>query len=334
MKKINFSKLGLLSALVFILSSIFAFGQSPVAISALPAVGTPVGTDVLPVVNGGSTKKITLNQVKNFVGSYWNKSGSDLNYNAGNVAIGTTSALYKLDVVGDQHNSGGIYFGTGGQNLSQGTFDNGYGGNQGISLNCAVGYELNWQAGHLTASYGGGSGFIPVAIDSGLVVNKTFGYGINNPRYEFDVKLDSIIGSAWIGTKNSNGLLISSTDGGLTGIGDILNNGNKSLIGVLDTASYVVIQADEMKVFVGDPAEGGFIFLGNQDGSGSESNYIKIEDINDNIIVETGGLYLNASIHLSLPVYSDDAAAGAGGVITGQLYQSVSGGDGFVKIKQ
>lgn len=45
--------------------------------------------------------------------------------------------------------TGAIYFGTGGQNINQGTFDNGTGGNNGISLNCAVGYELNWQGGHL-----------------------------------------------------------------------------------------------------------------------------------------------------------------------------------------
>lgn len=33
--------------------------------------------------------------------------------------------------------------------LSQGSFDSGMGGNGGISLNCVVGYELNWQASHL-----------------------------------------------------------------------------------------------------------------------------------------------------------------------------------------
>ena len=33
--------------------------------------------------------------------------------------------------------------------LAQGSFDNNLTGNSGISLNCVVGYELNWQAGHL-----------------------------------------------------------------------------------------------------------------------------------------------------------------------------------------
>lgn len=36
----------------------------------------------------------------------------------------------------------------------------------------------------------------------------------------------------------------------------------------------------------------------------------------------------------TLPVYANDAAAGGGGLITGQLYQSIIAGDGMVKIKQ
>jgi hypothetical protein len=86
----------------------------------------------------------------------------------GKVGIGTTTPTYELDLVGSQHLTGGVYFGTGGQNISRGSFDNGTGGDQGISLNCAVGYELNWQGGHLTSNTSGN--FIPVAIDSGLTV--------------------------------------------------------------------------------------------------------------------------------------------------------------------
>ena len=47
--------------------------------------------------------------------------------------------------------TGAINFGTGGQNINQGSFDLGLGGYNGISLNCAVGYELNWQAGRFSA---------------------------------------------------------------------------------------------------------------------------------------------------------------------------------------
>ena len=53
--------------------------------------------------------------------------------------------------------SGAIIFDpTGGQNIAKGTFDNGSSGAyQGISLTCAVGYELNWQGGRLTNWYSG-----------------------------------------------------------------------------------------------------------------------------------------------------------------------------------
>lgn len=82
-----------------------------------------------------------------------------------------------LPLAGGTMDSGAhIYFGIGGQNISQGTFDNGTSGNRGISLNCAIGYELNWQGGHLSSSYNNGANYIPVLIDSGLHVN---GDGVN-----------------------------------------------------------------------------------------------------------------------------------------------------------
>ena len=83
------------------------------------------------------------------------------------------SGLY-LPLAGGTMDSGShIYFGIGLQNISQGTFDNSTGGNRGISLNCAVGYELNWQGGHLSSSYNNGTTFYPVVIDSGLSVSGT-----------------------------------------------------------------------------------------------------------------------------------------------------------------
>ena len=70
-----------------------------------------------------------------------------------------------------------IFFGTGGQNISQGTFDNGTGGNNGISLNCAIGYELNWQGGHLSSSFSGGN-YVPIIIDSNLTIKALAGGGV------------------------------------------------------------------------------------------------------------------------------------------------------------
>lgn len=48
-----------------------------------------------------------------------------------------------------------VFDAVGAQNINKGTFDNSTGGYNGISLTCAVGYELNWQGGHLVNWYSG-----------------------------------------------------------------------------------------------------------------------------------------------------------------------------------
>ena len=63
--------------------------------------------------------------------------------------------------------TGAIIFGTAGQNIDVGSFDNGTGGANGISLNCAVNYELNWQGGFLENRYSGTS--YPIGLNSNLI---------------------------------------------------------------------------------------------------------------------------------------------------------------------
>jgi len=59
--------------------------------------------------------------------------------------------------------SGAIVFDAVGlQNIAKGTFDNSTGGYNGISLTCAVGYELNWQGGHLGNWYSGAYNLITI----------------------------------------------------------------------------------------------------------------------------------------------------------------------------
>ena len=61
-----------------------------------------------------------------------------------------------------------VFDATGGQNISKGSFDTSRGGYNGISLVCAVGYELNWQGGWLTSSTSSGTSPQPFYIDSGF----------------------------------------------------------------------------------------------------------------------------------------------------------------------
>jgi hypothetical protein len=56
-----------------------------------------------------------------------------------------------------------------GSHLQVGTFDNGLGGSNGISMMCSAGIELNWQVGHLRATADGGTTTSPIIFDSPVV---------------------------------------------------------------------------------------------------------------------------------------------------------------------
>lgn len=57
-----------------------------------------------------------------------------------------------------------------GTSVATGTFDNGTSGQNGVSLNCAVGYELNWQGGHLKSTNNNGTTASTIYIDSPIQV--------------------------------------------------------------------------------------------------------------------------------------------------------------------
>lgn len=107
-----------------------------------------------------------------------------------------------------------------GTSVAVGSYDNNTGGQNGVSLNCAVGYELNWQGGRLKSTYDNGQNTNPLYLDSPLVVSSgnKIGIGTENPLYSLDV----------IGTGNfSQNLLINnvpvSISGHLHSISDISN---------------------------------------------------------------------------------------------------------------
>lgn len=125
-----------------------------------------VFTKALTLVPGASAGKVLKS---NATGNATWQSIAGLDTNA----VSIDSLPYLPISGGTMDNGSHIYFGTGGQNISQGTFENGTGGNKGISLNCAVGYELNWQGGHLSSSYNNGTTFYPVTVDTALLINGT-----------------------------------------------------------------------------------------------------------------------------------------------------------------
>lgn len=85
--------------------------------------------------------------------------------------------------------NGPIYFG-GSQDIQRGTFDNGTGGNNGISLMCAIGYELNWQGGHLTNF--ALNAVQPIIFDSPILLAPNSYLLAGNDSAAFNIRDDSI----------------------------------------------------------------------------------------------------------------------------------------------
>ena len=100
--------------------------------------------------------------------------------------------------------SGAIRFDSvGTQNISKGSFDSGRGGYNGISLVCAVDYELNWQSGYLKALNSGG---FAVPINSEVPFNI---YSYTEPVYEEG----ELVEPAYTRTLELSATGISHTDG-------------------------------------------------------------------------------------------------------------------------
>lgn len=84
-------------------------------------------------------------------------------------------------------NSGEILF-YNNATLAQGTFDNGTNGNGGISLNCSVGYELNWQGGRLKSTNDNGVTAAEITVESPISVKDNI-----NPDFRCDINNQQIL---------------------------------------------------------------------------------------------------------------------------------------------
>jgi hypothetical protein len=96
----------------------------------------------------------------------------------------------------------------GAQNIAKGTFDNSTGGYNGISLTCAVGYELNWQGGHLVSMYA--SSVQSLIFDSPIWI--THAGGITFP----DSTSQTTAAVSFNGGTISTGITITGSGGSVT----------------------------------------------------------------------------------------------------------------------
>lgn len=86
---------------------------------------------------------------------------------AGNVTIKTNNSIntWTFDINGNLNIPGNITL-PNNSTIASGTYDNNTSGYGGISLNCVVGYELNWQGGHLKSTYNNGANIANILCDS------------------------------------------------------------------------------------------------------------------------------------------------------------------------
>ena len=124
--------------------------------------------------------------------------------------------------------------------VMEGDFDNGTGGANGISLNCSLGYELNWQGGRLRAAgIGTGGTPIPLVLDSDLTIGATSFAQDGSALFaggNFTITSsgtlytnDSIFASGALGA--GSGAVYLSPDGSASfgdGLTNIYNNGSAS----------------------------------------------------------------------------------------------------------
>lgn len=114
--------------------------------------------------------------------------------------------------------SGPISFdAVGGQNIAKGTFDNGAGGGyNGISLNCAVGYELNWQGGRMTSW--NGSAAVPIIFDSPLQIASAGGLTFSDSTTQYTAGIgDAPTDSAFYVRQSGSWTTMPTFNGGTVG---------------------------------------------------------------------------------------------------------------------
>jgi len=147
---------------------------------AYPTLGTTVNIGDAVATEWGTSIIATIVDIQQDAGQWQIYVDQDITagFSAGPKTATFSSAIktWTFGSNGDLSVPGNIYL-TNGTSVATGTFDNGTGGQNGISLNCAVGYELNWQGGHLRSTQDGGISSANILCDSAIELPGT---GIDN----------------------------------------------------------------------------------------------------------------------------------------------------------
>jgi hypothetical protein len=126
-------------------------------------------------------------------------------------SLNTTDSVTFSDVSLGNGGEFGLYNGT---KILVGTFDNMTGGANGISLFCAVGYELNWQGGRIRSVMIGDPSFAPQTIhfDSPVAFNAGTAPKVVALTYAATVTTDASAGDIFDLTLTGNVTLANPTN--------------------------------------------------------------------------------------------------------------------------
>ena len=141
------------------------------------------------VTNGGDIEILGGHSESGQAGSVSIVGGRTSTGDPGNVLIQTNNGTknWTFDTDGDLSIPGNILLNNG-TSVAVGTYDSGYAGNKGVSLNCAVGYELNWQAGRLKSTSNNGADVASIYIDSPVTYSPTVVSLSYGPAISIDAK--------------------------------------------------------------------------------------------------------------------------------------------------
>ena len=148
--------------------------------------------------------------------------------------------------------------------------------------------------------------------------------GANTGIYQFG-DISGVLNSTLFSINDTGKIITSKVDGVFT-----VEDGSASSILYIDAANRQsifgnVAVAGGIKVFIDETnginvqAPGSVVNVGDG-GAAVNGTNIKVDDLNQLITIT------------NVPTYADDAAAGVGGLTTGQLYKTTSGGSTFLKI--
>lgn len=124
------------------------------------------------ITNGGSVAITGGHSEGGQAGSVNIVGGTTTSGFAGNVMVRVNDNDWTFNENSNLEIPGDILLNNG-TSVAVGTYDNGYSGNKGVSLNCAVGYELNWQAGRLKSTSNNGVVVASIYIDSPITYSPT-----------------------------------------------------------------------------------------------------------------------------------------------------------------